>query len=115
MDNRFEKYDKLTIQEIGIGRALGMTDNDIIENNLFDYKNKLQHYAWSLEYNNKKISQEEANKLNKKYQNIMEELAGISEIDFSCDYWIDFNNYVDNGKKKLFSYVPDENYSNIIR
>lgn len=115
MNKRLEKTENITIQDIGLAQALGISENEILELDLFQTKNKLQNLAWHYEADNIKIIQEEADVLNKKFQDTMFELEEVSEIDFSGDYWIDFNNYVDDGKQKHFSYIPCEGYTETLK
>lgn len=115
LSERLERTENMSIQDIALAKALGMSENEVIELDLFRIKNGLQNYGWKLEGENKKITQEEADMLNKKFEDTMVELNSISHIDFSADYWIDFNNYVDDGKPKHFSYIPCEGYTSTLK
>lgn len=97
-NSRLEKTENTNIQDVALAKVLGISEDKIVELDLFQIKNKLQILAWNYENNNTKITQEEANILNKKFLDTMYELDCVSDIDFSGDYWIDFNDYVDEIK-----------------
>ena len=115
ISERLEKTENITIQDVALAEILGVSEDKVLELDLFQTKNKLQCLAWRYEAENIKITKEEADILDKKFQDIMMELDCISNIDFSGDYWIDFSNYVDDGKVKRFSYTPCEGYTETIK
>lgn len=91
MVNKLENTD---IHDIVIGRALGISQEELERLDLFQQKNKMQNLAFSYQENKIDIAQEEADFLNQKYQEIVSVLENEYDEDLSCDCWINFNSFV---------------------
>lgn len=72
---------------------------------IFQQKNEMQHLAFKMQSDKTTITQNEADNLNSKYQEIVSLLENEYDTDLMCDYWIDFNSFVpENPYYNKFSY-----------
>jgi len=85
--------EKATIQDLGFAKALGIDESEVERISLFQMKNEMHNKAFDMRYNKQIISQEEANILNKRLEEIICKLTEF-EYDIMEDYIIDFNSFV---------------------
>lgn len=89
-----DRLENTNIHDILIGRALGISQEELERSDLFQQKNKIQNLAFLYQENKTDITQEEADSFNQKYQEIVSVLENEYDEDLSCDYYINFNSFV---------------------
>lgn len=94
-----------TAQDLAFANAMGMDIKEVERLDIFKQKNQMQNLAFTMQTENKVITQEEADELNQRYNEITYILEREYDKDLSGDYWIDFNCFVpENTKYKRFAY-----------
>jgi hypothetical protein len=100
-----DRLENTSIQDLAFAKAADIDIKEVEKLDLFQQKNKMQNLAFKMQNNKEIISQDEADKLNYKYQEIISLLENEYDTDLMCDYWINFNSFVpDNPHFNRFSY-----------
>lgn len=90
--------ENITINDVNLGLALGMTFEEIMELDLHQSRILLQRKAFELRDNNETLSEEVADDLNKTLWQIQMELEQYGNYDGSIDYIVDFTSFVKGHK-----------------
>ncbi|AMN31107.1 hypothetical protein [Clostridium perfringens] len=96
--NIIDDLEGISLQDLALAKAFNMDVDDCKQLSLFQQRRKLQNYAFSLEEKNEKISKEEANELNDIMYRLTMALEYNYGVDFSADYIIDFDRYVEGNE-----------------
>lgn len=109
MDNRFEETENISVQDIAIGRSFGMSDDEILGIDYFQTKrnleNKFSDMIWAWYKGNKpEITQEEAEELDNKYEDICRKWESTLSDDFpiGCDPLVRFRSIPENDYSVVF-------------
>lgn len=100
-----DKLENTTIQDLAFAKAFGFDMKDLERLDIHKQKNQMQNLAFKMQIKKETITQEEANRLNEKYNEIVSLLENEYDVDLSCDYMINFNSFVpENSYYNRFAY-----------